>query len=150
MHRHGYFLGGEEAAIAHHGAGHVQEDDGGAAGDAFVEVELEVFFVEFDVCPWSVVRCPWWEAVARQCIAKRLMEIKFRDWITVLIRFSAFDAFAALAGGNLFVAFAGSLAEVGEDFHQRLALHLVDGAGREADLALAVLVEHAFLEELFE
>jgi len=46
--------------------------------------------------------------------------------------------------------FALAVAEVGKDFHQGLALHFVDGPGGEAELALAVLVEHPVLQELLE
>ena len=54
------------------------------------------------------------------------VQIEFADRIAVLVGLGAFDAFAALAGRDLFVAFALARAEVGEDFHQRLALHLAD------------------------
>ena len=48
------------------------------------------------------------------------------------------------------MAVARTGAQVRKNFHQRLALHACDRARREAHLALAVLVEHPFLQQLVE
>ena len=105
------------------------------------------------LCP-SVLAPAWSRLAGRPCrvqrVVQRLVQVQLADRVAVLVGLGAFDALAAVAGRDLLVAFALALAEVGEDLHQRLALHAADGLGREAQLALAVLVEHALLEELLE
>lgn len=48
------------------------------------------------------------------------------------------------------MAVALALSQVREDFHEGAALHSADGAGGEAELAFAVFIEEAFVDELFE
>src|SRR5258706_381230 len=56
LHRHWHALGGEEAAIPHHRAGHVEQDHGREVGHPLVEVKLEVLFSEFDRVQGSLFR----------------------------------------------------------------------------------------------
>jgi len=78
------------------------------------------------------------------------VEVELGDGVAELVGLGALDTLAALAGGDLLVPLALALAEVGEDFHERALLQAADRAGGEAELALAVLVEEAFVEQLFE
>ncbi len=78
------------------------------------------------------------------------MDVQFGDGVAVLVGFGAFDAFTALARRDLFVTFALSLAEIGEDFHEGAFLHAPQRPRGEPELALAVLVEQALLDELLE
>ena len=80
----------------------------------------------------------------------RLVQIQLADRIAILIWFCPFNAFAALAGRHFFVPFPLALAKVGENFHQRLALHSPDGLGRKARPAFAVLVQHSLFQQLLE
>ena len=124
LHRHRDFLGGEEPAVAHHRAGHVEQDDRRAAGDALVQVQLEVVFVECG-SSWRAVALALTGPLGRPCraqrVVERLVQIQLADGVAVLIGLGAFDALAALAGGDLLVPLALALAEVGEDLHQRPA-----------------------------
>ena len=152
LHRHRDFFRGQESAIAHHRAAHVEQHHGGATGGAFVQMEFEIAFVEFDLAELCAPAdsLSLRQAVARQRVVQRLVQVELADRVAELVRLGAFDALAAGAGGDFFVAVALALAEVGEDFHQGLLLHFLDGPRRQAELALAVLVEHAFFEQLLE
>jgi hypothetical protein len=132
-----------------------------------VQVQLEVFLVEADwrsrrgfgvgrlaTDLWQLATGHWplfcGQAVPGQGVVKGLVQVQFADGVAVLVGFGAFDAFAAGAGGDFLVAFALAGAEVGEDLHEGLALHLGYGARGEPEVALAILVEHAVLEQLLE
>jgi hypothetical protein len=112
-----------------------------------VEVQLEILFFELDL---ALAFDGGRQAVAGEGVVDGGVKIELADGVAVFVLLGAFDAFAREAGGDFFVAIARAVAEVGEDFHQGLALHLGDGAGRQAKLPFAVLIEHAILEQLFE
>ena len=54
LHRHRHFFGGEESAVTHHAAGHVEQDNGGATRDAFMKVQFEIVFVKMNRGRWPV------------------------------------------------------------------------------------------------
>ena len=148
LHCHRHFLGRMEAVVAHHRTAHVQQHHGGAGGGAFVQMQFEIAFVEFDLA--SQCSAALGQAVACQGVVQRLMEIEFADGVAELVRLGAVDAFAVGTGGDFFVAVALAVFQIGEDFHQRLLLHLVDRTRREAELPFAVFIQHAIFQQLFE
>ena len=90
------------------------------------------------------------KSVPGQRVVQGGVQVQFANGVAVLIGLGPVDPFAAEARRHFFVPFALASAQVGEDFHQRLALHFGDGPRRQAELALAVFVEHAILEQLLE
>jgi hypothetical protein len=81
---------------------------------------------------------------------QRRVQVELGDGVAVLVLLGALDALPARAGRDLLVPLALAGAEVGEDLHQRLLLHAADGLGGDAELALAVLVEQAVVDQLLQ
>ena len=78
------------------------------------------------------------------------MQIELGNRIAILIWLSPLDSFAACPGRDLLMSIAASLAQVSENFHQRLTLHPPDCAGRQTRLAFSIFVEHSFVEQLLQ
>ena len=90
------------------------------------------------------------QPVARQRVVQRLVQVQLADRVAELVGLGPLNALAALAGGDLLVPLALALPQVREDLHQGTPLHAGDGPRRQAEFALAVLVEQALLDELLE
>src|SRR5580658_7377382 len=102
---------------------------------------------ELDLRPGRAARG---QTVATQGVVQSLIQIQPADRIAILVWLGSLDALAAGARGGALMPLALTQAKIGEDFHEGLALHFRDGAGRQAEFALAILVEHAVLEKLLE
>lgn len=147
LHSEGDALGGDVAAVAHHGSGEVDEDGGGGVGARFGVVDLEIGVAEpegeevggGDLLAGALLL----DDVSGDGVSERLEHGDFADGVAELVGARSFGALAAVSGEGRFVAFLHAGLEFTEDLEQRAVLHASDHARGHAESAFGVVFDEA-------